>query len=117
MFTLQKGTKIEKLEFDQRVYRIRFNDIPMWTVYVFREDGAVSFLKGSILPESVDRFEARRNGKNTEIYLHTKGAVDGPRAYYSGETDNHAAATAWVSVVNKIYENRRNNPKLANVAD
>jgi len=109
---IKQGTQIEKLGLDEYAYRVKFRNSPVWSIYVSRIDGAVTFLKSGILPESVEKFEARSNGRNTEIYLHTKGAADGPRVYYSGETDDHTAAENWVSVVNKIYEKRRNNQEL-----
>ncbi len=96
---------------DKDAYIITYRDSYFWTVDVSRKTGLVSFIKGGILPESVDKFETKRNGQKTEIYLHTKDKF-GAHENYIGETDDHATAEAWVSVVNKIYEKLGNNQKL-----
>jgi hypothetical protein len=104
---VKQGTQIEKLGFDEYTYRVKFKNSPIWSIYVSRVGGAVTFFKSGINPESVDRFEARRNGYNTEIYLHTTDKF-GSHEDYIGETDDYVAAEDWVGAVNKIYENCRN---------
>ena len=103
MLKIQQGTKIEKFGFDEYAYRVKFKNSPIWSIYVSRIGGAVTFLKSGIGSESVDGFEARRNGYNMEIYLHTTDKF-GSHEDYIGETDDHVAAENWVGAVNKIYE-------------
>jgi len=110
---IKQGTQIEKLECDEYVYRVKFKNSPIWSIYVSRIGGAITFLKSGVSPESVDRFEARHNGYNTEIYLHTIDKF-GSHEDYLGETDDHTAAENWVGAVNKIYENCRKIKKPEN---
>jgi len=103
----KEGVQIDEFILnDADAYVITYKDSDFWVVDVSRKTGLVSSIKSSILPESVDRFEAKRNGYKTEIYLHTADKF-GPHEDYIGETDDHAAAEGWVSVVNKMYENRQ----------
>ena len=109
MLLPKKGLKIDEFILDDEdAYIITYKNSDFWSVDVSRKTGLVGLIKSNVLPENVDNFEARRNGHNTEIYLHTTDKF-GSHEDYIGEIDDHAAAKNWVSAVNKIYESRRNN--------
>jgi len=107
MLFKEEGVQIDEFILDdEEAYIITYKDSFFWTVDVFREDGSVSFIKGGILPESVDKFEACYDGRKTEIYIHTTDSYGSHREYV-GETEAHQVAMDWVREVNQIYFNRK----------
>jgi hypothetical protein len=88
---------------NESAYQITYEH-SIWSVIVSRESGLITFLKGGILPESVDKFEASYDGSKTEIYLHSTDKYGSHRAYI-GETEDHQAAMYWVRKVNQFYAN------------
>jgi hypothetical protein len=104
---------------DRFTYRITFED-GLWSFTVSRKDGAVEFGKFSyIAPDRIDRFEILSKNGKFELCLHFNNDF-GPHINYIGETTNLAifkSAEAWVTQVNKLYENRPRRQVKTEAAD